>query len=540
MGTETALQEFIGTHTAVIEKLNREAALAEWELQTTSSPEAMERSEQLNKQIARIYADAGDYAFLQSLDIADIQDPMLARQLELLRLEFEGGQMSEEAIEEIVSLEVAIADQFNAYRPSDPRSSEKDAFLSDNAIDDVLASSTDCGHRKEVWLASREIGCETAGRVVELVKLRNREAQRLGYSNYYVMALALQEQNCDQLFELLGQLETECADAWNNCLTKLQSQLRQRYGLADTDPILPWHHANRFFQEPGPGAANLDRFFEGKALEPIASGFFHAIGLPIDALLPRADLYEREGKCQHAFCLDADRLGDVRVLCNLSSDERWMSTLLHEYGHAVYDLYNNPALPYLLRCPAHTLTTESIALLMGRYTKNADWLHVWAGADKTEAESIASAANQELKDYFLIFMRWCFVMCHFERGLYADPDQDLDALWWSLTERFQGLSCPEEDRKPGMWAAKIHIATAPVYYHNYLLGEMAASQLLNHLENTVLHGDAMAIVNSARVGQWMRTELFEPGATRPWQQWLQHATGEELNPRYFVGQLSNL
>ena len=29
----------------------------------------------------------------------------------------------------------------------------------------------------------------------------------------------------------------------------------------------------------------------------------------------------------------------------------------------------------------------------------------------------------------------------------------------------------------GDWAAKIHLTVAPVYYHNYLLGQMTASQL---------------------------------------------------------------
>ena len=50
-----------------------------------------------------------------------------------------------------------------------------------------------------------------------------------------------------------------------------------------------------------------------------------------------SDLYARDGKSQHAFCIDIDREGDVRVLCNVEPSERWMETMLHEFGHAVYD-----------------------------------------------------------------------------------------------------------------------------------------------------------------------------------------------------------
>ncbi len=537
MTTEQVLSEFIHAHTSLIEPLNREAALAEWDLQTTSSEEAQNLSEELNKRIAMIYANPDEYALLKSIDAAQISDPLLRRQHELLLLEYAGSQMSAEAIDEIVTLEVSIAEKFNSFRPIDPSDADGQKLLSDNEIDDVLLESLDSDTRKAVWLASKQIGCNTAESVIELVRLRNREAKKLGFADYYQMSLTLQEQDCETLFGLLERLEAECTDVWNNYRAGLEASLRTRFGLSAQQPVQPWHHANRFFQEPGSGEANLDRFFEGKELEPISAGFFAAIGMPIEDLLTKADLYEREGKCQHAFCLDADRLGDVRVLCNLRSDERWMSTLLHEYGHAVYDKFTDHNLPYLLRGPAHTLTTEAIALLMGRFTKSANWLAAWAGADPAEAERIAAAAQRELTAYFLVFMRWCFVMCYFERELYSNPDQDLDALWWSLTQRFQGVSCPPEDRQPGMWAAKIHIATAPVYYHNYLLGEMAASQLLNYLQNTVLNGDAKALVSSAKVGEWMCAELFEPGATRPWQQWLHHATGEELNPRYFVGQL---
>ena len=45
-----------------------------------------------------------------------------------------------------------------------------------------------------------------------------------------------------------------------------------------------------------------------------------------------------------------------------------------------------------------------------------------------------------------------------------------------LAEKYQEVKRPEGRNEPD-FAAKIHIVTTPVYYHNYMLGEMFASQV---------------------------------------------------------------
>ena len=75
-----------------------------------------------------------------------------------------------------------------------------------------------------------------------------------------------------------------------------------------------------------------------------------------------------------------------------------------------------------------------------------------------------------------MFTRWVLVMNTFERALYADPDGDLDSTWWQLVAQYQQVTPPDERRAPD-WAAKIHIAAAPVYYHTYLYGAIVALQL---------------------------------------------------------------
>jgi len=262
----------------------------------------------------------------------------------------------------------------------------------------------------------------------------------------------------------------------------------------------------------------------------LAAEFFRGIGLPVDEVLARSDLWEREGKDQHAFCEDMDREGDVRVLCNLRPNERWMAVLLHELGHAVYDASLPRGLPYFLRTPAHTLTTEAVAMYFGRLTRDPAWLRDAVGVELAPAQ--AADVRGQLRAAMLVSARWILVMAYFERELYGDPDRpDLNALWWDLVERLQLVRRPDRRDAPD-WAAKIHLSLSPVYYHNYLLGELMASQISAHARRGVPEGRSMA--GEPRVGAFLRERIFAPGASLDWNGLLVHATGEPLTPRYFV------
>ena len=154
---------------------------------------------------------------------------------------------------------------------------------------------------------------------------------------------------------------------------------------------------------------------------------------------------------------------------------------------SLYDQHVDRALPWLLRGHAHILSTEASAMLFGRLSKNPVWLREWAGADPAALAAQADAVSRAVREQLLVQSRWMMVMVHMERALYRDPDQDLRALWWDLVERFQWVRRPEGRHAPD-WAAKIHFSIAPVYYHNYQLGEMLASQLQDHLLKVVLGG----------------------------------------------------
>jgi peptidyl-dipeptidase A len=534
-GRETELTEFIDRLVGQLEPLQRRYNESIWLANVTGEARHEQESARLDAQIRTMFSRREPYDFLRGLAAAGgTPDPHLQRQLVLLVNDHRAHQIPPEKIERIVQLEKGLESRFNNFRAAlDGRK------VTDNEIRQVLRDSDDSGARRRAWEAAKQVGAEVAGDLKTLVRLRNEAATSLGFSNYYSMMLELDELDEAELFDLLDGLDRGTRPLFKAYKDDLDARLARRFGV-DVCSLRAWHYGDPFFQEAPAAEFQLDPYFRHQSLEALTERFYRAIGFDIRDLLARADLYEKPGKSQHAFCLSMDRGDDVRVLCNLQPSEYWMATMLHEYGHAIYDQQIDRSLPYLLRVPAHILTTEASAMLFGRLSKNAAWLTTYAGVPQAEAQAGAGALAQAGRAQLLVQTRWELVMCHMERALYRDPEQDLDTLWCDLVEQYQWIRRPE-DRKAPDWASKIHFSVAPVYYHNYMLGEMMASQLQRHLLDQVL-GDGPDVwqrfVTGPEVGAFLKERVYRTGKERDWRATLRQATGQTLNVSAFVSELS--
>jgi peptidyl-dipeptidase A len=204
----------------------------------------------------------------------------------------------------------------------------------------------------------------------------------------------------------------------------------------------------------------------------------------------------------------------------------------------VYDKYLDYGTPYLLRSPAHPLTTEAMAMFFGRLSRNPAWMQQMLGLSNAQRAEIAKVSGRYAQLKQLIFARWAMVMYNFEKALYANPDQDLNSLWWDMVEKYQMIKRPPQRNTPD-WAAKIHFTIAPCYYHNYMLGEMLASQFHHTLVTKVMRlisDKDVSYVGQKQVGAFFRNEVFSLGAIYRWDAMITRATGEPLTAKYFVSQ----
>ena len=525
--------EFVDEHIETIAPLEKEGALAYWEAATTGDEEKFERYSELQLELERIYTDREDFEYVKGVkESGRLKDARLGRTADLLYLRYLGNQVDHEILEKMVELSSVVENKFQVFR------AEVDGRrMTANEVNRALRESRDNEYRKKVWEASKRVGTVVEGDIKELVRLRNESARQLGYENYYVMSLELSEQSEEQLLRIFDELESLTREPFLSMKAELDVELAARYGI-EPEEMRPWHYHDPFFQEaPVTGAIDLDRFYKGTDPVEIARVFFESIGMDVVDILSASDLYEREGKNPHAFCTDIDREGDIRILANMKDDNYWMETILHELGHGVYDKYVARDLPYLLRMYPHLCLTEASAMYFGRLSQDPIWMSHALGLSREEVEELSVAVRKSLRMKQLIFARWCQTMFHFERELYRNPDQDLNKLWWDTVERCQFLTRPEERDEPD-WASKIHIVISPVYYHNYMLGELVASQLQRYVVATVLDGsgDHADVYGREEVGRFFMDEFYGPGNTADWLTHVERVTGEQLTARHFARQ----
>ncbi|MFQ6081854.1 MAG: M2 family metallopeptidase [Candidatus Aminicenantia bacterium] len=531
---EKDLSNFIQQHQEKVEPLLKETNLAYWNASITGKKEDYDRYEKLQLELVNIYSNKEDFAELKKIkESGKVEDPLLKRQLTIIYNDYLENQIDKQLLEQIVKLSTTVEKQFNTFRGKMDGQEVTDSF-----IREILKTETkNIGKRKKAWLASKQVGEEVNENLVKLVKLRNEAAHQLGFGNYYTMALTLREQEEEELVKIFNELKELTDDPFRKLKDELDETLSRRYGIKKEE-LRPWHYNDPFFQEaPTMEEIDLDKYYKGKNLEELVIKFYNSIALSIKDILERSDLYEKEGKNPHAYCTNIDRKGDVRVLANVKDNEQWMETLLHEFGHGIYSKYINPELPFFLRRYAHIFTTEAIAMLFGRLSRDPNWMRDILGLEESEVEKIKQIVKKSLRIKQLIFARWTQVMFNFERELYKNPDQDLNNLWWDMVEKYQFVTRPENRDKPD-WAAKIHFTSAPVYYHNYMLGEMLASQLHNYITNNILHQSpaSLSYVNNKEIGAYIKEKVLKPGARYPWDEMIERATGEPLTAKYFVQQ----
>jgi peptidyl-dipeptidase A len=533
--TTTRAKAFLDAHTAKLRPLEVVAGKAWWDANTTGKKEDYQRKEDAQNKIDAALSDKTAFAEVKALkaakDAGAIDDKVLARAIDVVYLQYLEKQVDPELLKKITAKANAVEQAFNVFRA---KVGGKE--LSDSEVRKILKKSEDSKLRQEAWEAGKKVGAEVEADLKELAKLRNESATQLGFKNYHALMLFLNEQNGDDLIKLFDDLDALTSEPFRAAKADIDARLAKRYGIAVGD-LMPWHYHDPFFQEsPAVYDADLDAPYQKADILKLCATFYAGIGLPIDDVIARSDLYEKAGKSPHAFCTDIDREGDVRVLANVVPNEYWAGTMLHELGHSVYSSKNIPqALPYVLRGEAHILSTEGVAMQFERFSKSRGWLEKM-GVAVADPAAFEATAKQVQRNQLLIFSRWCQVMLRFEKGMYENPDQDLNKLWWDLVEKYQAVRRPAGRNAPD-YGSKIHVVSAPVYYHNYMMGQLFASQVHHTIAREVYNGadpGNVLYIGDKRVGDFMKAKVFEPGRTLDWRGLTRHATGEDLNPKAFA------
>src|SRR5262249_41019052 len=154
--------------------------------------------------------------------------------VEVVYLTYLGKQVDPRLLEKMTALGNAIEKKFSTFRAT-----VDGKELDDAAVRDILKSSKLSERRRPVYLASKEVGKVVEKELLELVKLRNESARQLGFKNYHVLQLYLNEQDGDELIRLFDKLDDLTREPFRKAKAEIDVQLAKNCGIK-VEELMPW------------------------------------------------------------------------------------------------------------------------------------------------------------------------------------------------------------------------------------------------------------------------------------------------------------
>ena len=195
-------EQFIKSHEEKVRPLERAAALAWWNANISGKDEDFAAKEETQNRLDAALADRGRFAELKTLKGSHLDDPIHARQIDVLYLTYLEKQVDPALLQKITARANAIEKAFNVSRA---RVDGKE--MTDSEVRQVLKESDDSARRKAVWQASKEVGPVVEKDLKDLVQLRNQAARALGFNDFHALQLSLNEQSQDHVLKLFDELD---------------------------------------------------------------------------------------------------------------------------------------------------------------------------------------------------------------------------------------------------------------------------------------------------------------------------------------------
>jgi oligoendopeptidase F len=496
---EPALVSFLDRLEEQLQQLQeRLAELAFTQYRTKRRPEGMEELEAAQ---AAVMSNP-DYQSVVARFCGKVSDPMLARRLDVWDQAFRSSRVT--ARPEVRKLVNTISDTIVQYR-YDVQGQE----LNLGAVRQLLRTEPNRERRRAAWLAFAPLSQQLDSQTRELFHLRNRIAREEGFETYAHMQLAAQGLTLPQVRDTLEELAAASAPAY-------RALLEETAGEQKLSRVEPW---------------DVKFLLDGQASLPVR--YF-----PRDAIMAKLEEWGRDhdheldklGISVHfldipynGLCMTI-RQGDIRILGNPADGHNYYKTSFHELGHALHSAFNNPGSHMLRREPS--VFSEAMAELMSYTVNDTGWLATMG----LRPSEVAAAGAMSMGPWFA-YLRQRSAHALFEYEAYANPDGELDLMNAGIESRLLGCEFNESPRwaaEPNAWYSRY-----PVYWQNYVLADVVASQIHHDLRRRF-----GSVWRNQEALAYIKEQYWRPGGSVDWQEKLRRGTGEPMNTRALVADLT--
>jgi oligoendopeptidase F len=308
----------------------------------------------------------------------------------------------------------------------------------------------------------------------EMVKVRHQLAREAGFSNYLDYAFAAKYRfyytpaDCRRFHESVREA----------VLPAIRRLRQERRRALSVDELRPWD----LQVQPGRASrlvpfSNTTEFLDGTQrifdrVDTELAGFFRQ--MVQNKLL---DLESRQGKAPGGYCTRLPQRGEPYIFMNAVGVHDDVNTLTHECGHAFHAFLTQHIRYVWCRPTGHEaaeLASMSMELMAAPHLARPVGFYSTADA--------ADAQIEHLED-ILVGLPHIACVDAFQHWIYTDgidaSPADRDAKWVELRTGFE----PEVDysglepERLSRWYRQSHIHTAPFYYIEYGLAQLAALQV---------------------------------------------------------------
>ena len=546
----TEVDSFLGFYTQGYLGLQQKSAEADWALNTV----IVEGDDSNSKAYEKAEGDLAEYTgsvemIRKARRYLEREEVLTDLQVRQLKAVLYAAARSPQTEPELVKARIkADAAQTEALFGFDFKIDGKS--VTTNEIDRILEEEDDEQLRLAAWDSSKEVGKGLKKGLANLVSLRNRTVQALGYKDFFQYQVSDYGMTVPEMMEQMRRFARELRPLYRELHTWARYRLAKKFNKEVPD-LLPAHWLpNRWGQGWG-AMVKVEGFdLDGKlaGLKPLklvqaAEDFYVSLGF--DSLpesfyklselypLPPGTLYKKNN---HASAWHMDLEKDVRCLMSVEPNARWWETTHHELGHIYYYIdYTSPQVPPLLREGANRGFHEAIGSLLGLASMQKAFLQGRGLiAEDAKVDELQTLLKEALE--FVVFIPFSTgTMTHFEHDLYATdlPITSYNERWWKYVEEFQGVRAPQKRGEEFCDAAsKTHINNDAAQYYDYAISYILLHQLHSHIARKILGQDPRNTnyYGNKKVGEFLRG-ILKLGATRDWRVVLQETIGSDISAR---------
>jgi Peptidase family M3 len=446
-----------------------------------------------------------DDAFIKSLQTAHFRNRILRRRRDLFLEEATYTKISNDP--KLTGIVEAIVQRENSMRYE-----VGSRHLTRAELTETLFHNPNRQLREQAWKAQTQITAVNGERIRQAIRMRNELAFQSTDELFSTFMLRRKGLETERLFEWFESIRSQTEPEYQ--------QLRERFRRElNVDQVEPWDLEFYF--------STLTNDFEQSHFVPdqgwmqakqLTGRFGYRLNkLPVEMQL--ADL----SFAGAAYPILYGR--DVKILANRYSGIFFYDRLFHATGHALhYSMMEEPSFLLRANCaePFDEGLAQVVALMLYRPEVDSELF----GLTPEQARLLSD--THRLRELF--DLRNTMADSLFEFEAYADPDQDLAALYNRIHSKYLGVDM----HGVPVWAFNQMYGSDPIYLQSYVVGEMVARQILDTLDQRF--GNSW----SERAGKFLKINFYSRGAEKTLDALMLHGTGEPLNERHLIASLGAL